>query len=73
MSLIRDQNDLISELRNKLELYRSVGSYTVSALEQATDDLEDQIHNVSDVNAYEKRRDELYGKLSAIRDDLENH
>ena len=70
MSIFEDVNELIDELRNRLELYRSVGSYTVSALEQATEDLEDQIHNVSDVDAYEKRRDELYGKLNAIRDDL---
>lgn len=70
MSIFEDVNELIDELRNRLELYRSVGNYTVNALEQATDDLEDQIHNVSDVDAYEKRRKELYEKLNAIRDDL---
>lgn len=73
MSLIRDQNDLISELRNKLELYRSVGCYTLNALELATDKMEDDLHNAMDSELYEKRRDELYGKLSEIRDDLENH
>ena len=73
MSLLEDANELIDELRGKLALYRSVGNYTVNALERATDDLEDQIHNVSDVSdvdAYEKRREELYEKLNAIHDDL---
>ena len=73
MSLIKDQNEIISYLRNKLELYRSVGHYTVNALELATDDLEGELHNVSDSELYEKRRAELYGKLNEIRHDLENH
>ena len=63
--------ELIDELQAKLKTYRSVGNYTLTALESAMEEL-DEATRFEGHDLLEKRREEVYAAKSAIEDDLEN-
>lgn len=71
MALLEDAYELIDELQAKLKIYRSVGNYTLTALETATEEL-DEATRFGGNELLDKRRTEVYKAKSAIEDDLEN-
>lgn len=73
MSIFEEQQALISELRNKLEVYRSVGVYTINGTKAAIEDIDRSISN-EDMDSNRKilriRVDELVEALDFIERDL---
>lgn len=64
------QGDQIDEQRKLLKIYRAASGYTIKALEDAIDDIEDAMQNAGHMSQlYDARRDELHQMLSAIQDD----
>ncbi len=58
--------------KEMLKAYRAVAHYTITSLEQVTDELDDAVNYGNDVSGeYEDRRREMYRILSLIRNDAD--
>ena len=71
MALLEDAYEMIDELQEKLSVYRSVGNYTLNALEIATEEL-DEATRFEGNDLLDKRRTEVYKAKWIIEDDLES-